>query len=32
VFYSSIGHTPQAVASEPHLTLLRRGFLWAARD
>jgi type 1 glutamine amidotransferase len=30
VFYSSIGHTPQAVASEPHLTLLRRGFRWAA--
>ena len=30
VFYSSIGHTPQAVAAEPHLTLLRRGFLWAA--
>ena len=29
VFYSSIGHTPQAVASEPHLTLLRRGFRWA---
>ena len=32
VFYSSIGHTPEAVASEPHLTLLRRGFTWAARD
>ena len=32
VFYSSIGHTPQAVEAEPHLTLLRRGFLWAARD
>ena len=32
VFYSSIGHTPQAVASEPHLTLLRRGFRWAAAD
>lgn len=30
VFYSSIGHTPAAVAAEPHLTLLRRGFLWAA--
>ena len=30
VFYSSIGHTPQAVAAEPHLTLLRRGLLWAA--
>ena len=31
VFYSSIGHTPQAVAAEPHLTVLRRGFAWAAR-
>jgi len=31
VFYSSIGHTPQAVAAEPHLTLLRRGLRWAAR-
>jgi type 1 glutamine amidotransferase len=30
VFYSSIGHTPAAVATEPHLTLLRRGFRWAA--
>ena len=30
VFYSSIGHTPQAVAAEPHLTLLRRGMRWAA--
>ncbi len=30
VFYSSIGHTPQAIAAEPHLTLLRRGFRWAA--
>jgi type 1 glutamine amidotransferase len=30
VFYSSIGHTAAAVASEPHLTLLRRGFRWAA--
>jgi uncharacterized protein len=31
VFYSSIGHTPDAVAAEPHLTLLRRGFQWASR-
>jgi type 1 glutamine amidotransferase len=30
VFYSSIGHTPAAVESEPHLTILRRGFRWAA--
>jgi type 1 glutamine amidotransferase len=32
VFYSSIGHTPQALAAEPHLTLLRRGFRWAAGE
>jgi hypothetical protein len=32
VFYSSIGHTTAAVASEPHLTILRRGFRWAAAD
>jgi len=31
VFYSSIGHTPAAVEAEPHLTLLRRGFRWAAK-
>jgi type 1 glutamine amidotransferase len=30
VFYSSIGHTPTAAGAEPHLTLLRRGFAWAA--
>jgi hypothetical protein len=30
VFYSSIGHTPAAVEAEPHLTILRRGFRWAA--
>jgi type 1 glutamine amidotransferase len=30
VFYSSIGHTAAAVAAEPHLTILRRGFRWAA--
>ena len=30
VFYSSIGHTPESIAAEPHLTLLRRGFRWAA--
>ena len=29
VFYSSIGHSPRAVAAEPHLTLLRRGMRWA---
>jgi type 1 glutamine amidotransferase len=32
VFYSSIGHTPAAVAAEPHLTILRRGFRWAAAE
>jgi type 1 glutamine amidotransferase len=30
VFYSSIGHTAAAVEAEPHLTILRRGFRWAA--
>jgi type 1 glutamine amidotransferase len=30
VFYSSIGHTAAAVESEPHLTILRRGFRWTA--
>ena len=32
VFYSSIGHTAAVTASEPHLTILRRGFAWAARQ
>lgn len=30
IFYSSIGHTPAAIAAEPHLTILRRGMSWAA--
>ena len=30
VFYSSLGHTADLVASEPHLTIMRRGFKWAA--
>jgi type 1 glutamine amidotransferase len=30
VFYSAIGHTPAAIAAEPHRTILRRGFRWAA--
>jgi type 1 glutamine amidotransferase len=30
VFYSSIGHTAGVVAAEPHLTLMRQGFHWAA--
>jgi type 1 glutamine amidotransferase len=31
VFYSSLGHSAAVVASEPHLTIMRRGFIWAAR-
>jgi type 1 glutamine amidotransferase len=31
VFYSSLGHSAAVVAAEPHLTILRRGFAWAAR-
>jgi len=31
VFYNSLGHQADIVASEPNLTLMRRGFLWAAR-
>jgi type 1 glutamine amidotransferase len=31
VFYSAIGHQASVVASEPHLTIVRRGFLWATR-
>lgn len=31
VFYNSLGHQANIVASEPCLTLMRRGFLWAAR-
>ena len=30
VFYSSLGHTAAVVESEPHLSMLRRGFQWAA--
>ena len=30
VFYSSIGHQARTVAEEPHLTIMRRGFRWAA--
>jgi len=32
VFYCSLGHQPQVVTSEPTLTIMRRGFLWAARS
>ena len=31
VFYNSLGHQADIVASEPNLTLMRRGFRWAAR-
>ncbi len=31
VFYSSLGHTAALVESEPHLTIMRRGFNWAAK-
>jgi uncharacterized protein len=32
VFYSSLGHQANIVEAEPHLTIMRRGFGWAARD
>ncbi len=31
VFYDAIGHTAKVVESEPNLTIMRRGFKWAAR-
>ncbi len=31
VFYSSLGHQANIVEAEPHLTILRRGFEWAAK-
>ncbi|HRK29729.1 MAG TPA: ThuA domain-containing protein [Tepidisphaeraceae bacterium] len=31
VFYNSLGHHADLVASEPCLTLMRRGFSWAAK-
>ena len=31
VFYNSLGHQASIVESEPCLTIMRRGFLWAAR-
>lgn len=30
VFYSSLGHHADVVEAEPHLTIMRRGFKWAA--
>lgn len=32
VFYNSLGHSAAVVESEPCLTLMRRGFSWAARS
>lgn len=31
VFYDALGHTARMVESEPNLTIMRRGFNWAAR-
>jgi type 1 glutamine amidotransferase len=31
VFYNALGHSPKIVESEPNLTLMRRGFAWAAK-
>jgi hypothetical protein len=31
VFYNSVGHNASVVRSEPTLTLMTRGMLWAAR-
>jgi type 1 glutamine amidotransferase len=31
VFYDSLGHSPDVVEAEPNLTIMRRGFAWAAR-
>lgn len=31
VFYSSLGHEVETVTNEPHLTILKRGFEWAAK-
>ena len=30
VFYHSVGHTANDLAAEPNLTIMRRGFAWAA--
>lgn len=32
VFYNALGHDAEVVASEPCLTLMRRGFAWAAKQ
>ena len=31
IFYDALGHTAKVVESEPNLTIMRRGFKWAAR-
>lgn len=31
VFYNALGHTPAVLEAEPLATIMRRGFLWAAR-
>ena len=31
VFYDALGHQANIVEAEPNLTIMRRGFLWAAR-
>ena len=32
VFYDAIGHQANVVETEPNLTIMRRGFNWAARE
>jgi type 1 glutamine amidotransferase len=32
VFYNSLGHQANVIASEPCLSIMRRGFAWAARN
>jgi len=32
VFYDALGHTAKVVESEPNLTIMRRGFKWAAKS
>jgi hypothetical protein len=31
VYYNALGHHADVVRAEPTLTLIRRGFAWAAR-
>ena len=32
VFYDALGHTAKVVESEPNLSIMRRGFTWAAKS